>query len=424
MQNIQRPKTVRFSAAPGPLDNPLKGWAPYWFSWLTQYYLPVSMNFWYVSWRELEPNPNDYRFEQWEQRWDTNLTRNNHVVFRVYLDYPGQPTGVPQWLIDMGVEMRPYTEHGGGLSPDYDDPRLVQALVRLIRALGQRYNNHPRVAFVQLGLLGFWGEWHTYPRTELFASEATQRTVVDEMRAAFPNKILQARTANGYLGQPPWLGYHDDMFPEDTDGGEPWHFLPTLRRAGRDQNWKVACIGGEMVPNQALRLMTTDWDLTRTMTERAHITYLGPYCPPLEDHRSNSTFMNNCRTMVRMMGYEYSLKDLRYSPEVRRGSRIELALQGVNQGVAPFYSPWEVRMGLMNTANQVVWSWRVAVDIRRWLPGEFILRTVSPIVSLPKGEYRLVLGIIDPWRNQPRVRFANNFAVISGWNVLAPLRII
>ncbi|CUU35149.1 MAG: DUF4832 domain-containing protein [Armatimonadetes bacterium] len=423
MQKIQRPKTVVFSAAPGPLDNPLKGWAPYWFSWLTQYYLPVSMNFWYVSWRELEPNPNDYRFEQWEQRWDTNLTRNNHVVFRVYLDYPGQPTGVPQWLIDMGVEMRPYTEYGGGLSPDYDDPRLVQALVRLIRALGQRYNNHPRVAFVQLGFLGFWGEWHTYPRTELFASEATQRTVVDEMRAAFPNKILQARTANGYLGQHPWLGYHDDMFPEDTDGGEAWHFLPTLRRAGRDQNWKVACIGGEMVPNQALRLMTTDWDLTRTMTERAHITYLGPYCPPLEDHRSNSTFMNNSRTMVRMMGYEYRLKELRYTPEVRRGSRIELALFGVNQGVAPFYYPWEVRMGLMNTANQVIWSWRVAVDIRRWLPGEFIMRTVSPIVSLPKGEYRLVLGIIDPWRNQPRVRFANNFAVINSWNVLAPLRI-
>jgi hypothetical protein len=131
---------------------------------------------------------------------------------------------------------------------------FVQALVRFIRALGAYFNNHPRVAFVQLGLLGFWGEWHTWPRPELFASDATQRTVVDEMRAAFPNKILQARTANGYLGVHPWLGYHDDMFPEDTDGGEAWHFLPNLRRAGRDQNWKVACIGGEMVPGSGTPL--------------------------------------------------------------------------------------------------------------------------------------------------------------------------
>ena len=133
-----RRQTKRLPPALGPLDNPLKGWAAYWFPWLTQYYQPVSMNFWYVSWRELEPNPQDYRFAEWEQSWDKTQpdTRENHVVFRVYLDYPGQPTGVPQWLIDMGVEMRPYSDYGGGLSPDYDDSRLVQALVRFIRALG------------------------------------------------------------------------------------------------------------------------------------------------------------------------------------------------------------------------------------------------------------------------------------------------
>ena len=26
-----------------------------------------------------------------------------------------------------------------------------------------RYDGDPRIGFVQLGLLGFWGEWHTYP---------------------------------------------------------------------------------------------------------------------------------------------------------------------------------------------------------------------------------------------------------------------
>jgi len=139
-----RQQTKRLPPALGPLDNPLKGWAAYWFSWLTHYYQPVSMNFWYVSWRELEPNPQDYRFAQWAQSWDKTQpdTRENHGVFRVYLDYPGQPTGVPQWLIDMGVEMRPYSDYGGGLSPDYDDPRLVQALVRLIRALGAYFNTN------------------------------------------------------------------------------------------------------------------------------------------------------------------------------------------------------------------------------------------------------------------------------------------
>jgi hypothetical protein len=411
-------------SALGPLDNPLKGWAAYWFPWTTRYYQPVSMNFWYVSWRELEPNPQDYRFQQFEQQWDvSSLTRSNHVVFRVYLDYPGRPTGVPQWLIDMGVEMRSYTEYGGGLSPDYDDPRLVQALVRLIRAMGQYFNDHPRVAFIQLGFLGFWGEWHTYPRTELFASPATQQTVVDEMRAAFPDKILQARTANGYLGQHPWLGYHDDMFPEDTDGSEPWYFLPNLRRAGRDQNWKVACIGGELVPNQALRWLTTDWNITQTMLERGHFTYLGPYCPALENHNSNSTYLNNSRWMVRRMGYEYRLDRLRWTPQVQRGRRLELTLSGENQGIAPFYYPWAVKMALLNSSNQPVLQWDVKADIRRWLPGAFSFSTVSPAITLPRGQYRLALGIIDPWRNTPRIRFANNLTVVNGWTVLETLHV-
>jgi hypothetical protein len=416
----------RLPAALGPLDNPLKGWAPYWFPWLTQYYQPVSMNFWYVSWRELEPNPQDYRFAQWEQSWNQTRpnTRENHVVFRVYLDYPGQPTGVPQWLIDMGVEMRPYSDYGGGLSPDYDDPRLVQALVRFIRALGAYFNNHPRVAFVQLGLLGFWGEWHTWPRPELFASDATQRTVVDEMRAAFPDKILQARTANGYLGVHPWLGYHDDMFPEDTDGGEAWHFLPNLRRAGRDQNWKVACIGGEMVPGQALRWLTTNWSITRTMLERGHFTYLGPYCPPLENHNANATFLQNSQWMVRRMGYEYRLDRLQWTTQVQRGRRIEITLSGENQGVAPFYYPWQVTMALLNSANQPVLQWQVKADIRRWLPGVFGFTTVSPIITLARGTYRLALGIIDPWRNRPRIRFANNLPVVNGWTVLEQVRVV
>jgi hypothetical protein len=279
-------------------------------------------------------------------------------------------------------------------------------------------------AFVQLGLLGFWGEWHTWPRPELFASDATQRTVVDEMRAAFPNKILQARTANGYLGVHPWLGYHDDMFPEDTDGGEEWHFLPNLRRAGRDQNWKVACIGGEMVPGQSLRWLTTDWNITRTMLERGHFTYLGPYCPPLENHNANTTFLQNSQWMVRRMGYEYRLDRLQWTPQVQRGRRIEITLSGENQGVAPFYYPWQVKMALLNSSNQPVLQWQVKADIRRWLPGAFGFTTVSPVITLARGTYRLALGIIDPWRNRPRIRFANDLPVVNGWTVLEQVRVV
>ena len=114
------------------------------------------------------------------------------------------------------MRLTPYTDYGGGKSPDYNDPRVVVALEKLIAALGKRYDEHPRVPYIQLGLLGFWGEWHTYPRNELFASAETQRRVIDAYHKAFSHKSLMARTPGDYAGQQGWLGFHDDLFPEDT----------------------------------------------------------------------------------------------------------------------------------------------------------------------------------------------------------------
>ena len=94
--------------------------------------------------------------------WSVKEAKGKHVVLRVYIDYPSKPSGLPGSLKDQ-VKLTRYEDHGGGLSPDYDNPHMVAAMERLIAAMGKRYDKHPRVAVLQLGLLGFWGEWHTWP---------------------------------------------------------------------------------------------------------------------------------------------------------------------------------------------------------------------------------------------------------------------
>src|SRR6478609_507932 len=91
-------RVIRPAAAPGPLDNPLKGWCPYTDAGpLSQ---PYSMVFLYASWRELEPHEGDYRFAEWEKRvWEAPSARGRHVVFRVYVDYPTRPSGIPEWML-------------------------------------------------------------------------------------------------------------------------------------------------------------------------------------------------------------------------------------------------------------------------------------------------------------------------------------
>ena len=203
--------TVRPQSKTGPLDNPLKGWCPYTDA--GEIRQPYSMVFQYVSWRDLEPVEGDFRFAEWEKTWEVKAAQAKHIIFRVYIDYPSLPFGLPDWLRTAGVKETPYTDHGGGQSPDYNDPKMIEGMERLIAALGKRYNQHPRIAFIQLGLLGFWGEWHTWPRDNLYASPDTERKIIEAYRKAFPDKSLMVRYAKGYAAQQKWIGFHDDMFP-------------------------------------------------------------------------------------------------------------------------------------------------------------------------------------------------------------------
>ncbi len=426
----------RFKPAPGPLDNPLKGWCTYTDSDL---YLPYAMVFRYVSWRELEPAEGDYRFADWERKsWDGDpKAAGKHVVFRVYIDYPGLLSGLPEWLKAKGVKTTPYVakelegyEPGAakGESPDYANPVFVAALEKLIAALGKRYDAHPRIAFIQLGLLGFWGEWHTWPVEKLFAgSELAQKRVVEAFKVAFPNKKLMARYAKDTPGKQPWLGFHDDYFPEDTGFSEDWHFLRGMRESGRFDNWRAAGIGGEMIPNAATKWVGTEAGFARTkaMVAAAHFSWVGPYSPAMEKRaKTDAAFRARCDGLVRQMGYQFRLDELALPRVIRRGGTIPLTLRGVNTGVAPFYYPWQVRMALLTANGKVAETAPLPrVDIQGWQPGAFVASDGLRF-SAPPGRYRLALGIIDPWTKRPAIRFANDIPTTGdGWAILAPLAI-
>lgn len=413
-QVIFRPKP-----AEGRLDNPLKGWCPYPNA--GEIHQPYSMVFQYISWRELEPTEGDFRFEEWEDSWDSKAAIDKHIVFRVYIDYPEKPSGLPNWLRKAGVKEFAYEEYGGGKSPDYNAPLMTAAMERLIAALGKRYNKNPRIAFIQLGLLGFWGEWHTYPLPKLYASPDTERRIIEAYKKAFPAKSLMVRYARDHAGEQDWIGFHDDMFPEDTDNGKDWSFLAGLHKSMRTENWKVAVVGGEMVPGKADIWLGRDFHTTSTMLERSHFSWVGPYCPALELTK-NEQFRKRSEQLIRKMGYEFQLTEISHPPTVKVKQTLRLSLKGKNNGVAPFYYPWSVEWVLLDSSGEVISTLKTDWDIRKWLPGEFTERT-ELVFDVPSGKYRLGLGIRDPWRDRPAIGFANDLPVTNGWTTLSEIRV-
>ena len=168
---------VRLAPGLSPADNPLKGLVPYASSKPRTF--PHSMEFTYIPLSDLMTGPAEFNW----RRLDTFLSevagRGHQAVFRIWLEFPTAPTGVPRFLIDQGVKMTAWDDRNERPSsrehtPDYSDERLVKALETFIAALGRRYDHDPRVGYITAGLLGKWGEWHDAPRRELFASIATQ----------------------------------------------------------------------------------------------------------------------------------------------------------------------------------------------------------------------------------------------------------
>ena len=406
---------------PGPTDNPLKGFASY-SGKSDHHYGPVSMAFHYVSWRELEPNEGDYRFDAMEAKyWQTDLAQDKPIIFRVFLDYPGRPSGLPDWLIQKGVEMRSYRRDPIGRSPDYDNPDLRDHLLKLINALGQRYDNNPRVAYLEVGFLGHWGEWHTYPQKELFANQETQSLVINAMRQAFPHKQLMARYGDYQSCRLPWLGFHDDLFPDDTLDGVSWHFLPRMVRGGTDSNWKVAPIGGEMVPRAAEKWLGEGWETTQRAVRDGHFTWLGPYNPAASDS-TDPDFNARRLQLIQMLGYQFSWETVTFPKQLRARGLFKFALAGRNDGVAPFYYPWKVRFALMDGNNDIREQWDSHVDIRQWQPGRFAMVTQT-MPNLEPGPYRLAVGIIDPWRQIPAIKFANDLPSVDGFTILTTVNL-
>ena len=187
------------------IGNPLKGLltSPRWTSNPAPS-IPISLDYYYFGLNELMFGANQFNWTVLDNALALAASRWKHVIPRVYCYYPGEPLAVPQYLLDAGVPII-------GESPQYDDPRLLEAFDQFISAYGQRYDGHKSLAFLQLGLLGYWGEWHTYPEENLLSSE-TKAKVIVWYKAAFKITPLQLRYPSDGTG----MGFHDDSFGHST----------------------------------------------------------------------------------------------------------------------------------------------------------------------------------------------------------------
>lgn len=415
--------------APAPADNPLKGFVPYAGGSRD---FPHSLEFSYLPLRALMTGPDEYDWAPLEKLIGEINSRGCQAVFRVFLEYPNKPVATPRFLIDAGVKVRrwenPNTMHGKAQvdhTPDYEDPRLRKALQSFIKALGARYDGDPRIGFITAGLLGTWGEWHCHPRTEWFASKEVQAEVMDAYEAAFEKTPILLRYP---AGEEDWahapnherkLGYHDDSFAWATlDTGrkqDGWFFMAAMKNAGPAamEKWKTQPIGGEIRP-ELWKCIWSEGGCGKGQNYDACVA--ATHASWLMETSTNRKLAPGDReraiAAARSLGYELQATRLMW-----RGT--ELTLQVVNHGVAPFYQPWEVELGVLAPDGEVTPIWRPGWTVDGILPGGkgVIWKTADVPLPVPKDGVKLLLRVPNPLPGGRPLRFANGGQDedVKGW---------
>lgn len=415
------PVVFRPAYAPGPADNPLKGFVPYAGQGRG---FPHALEFGYLPLASMMTGPTNFDWVPMERLLNDVASRRCQSVFRVYLEYPRKVSGVPKYLLQSGVMLRTWTNtntrpHPPAIdhTPDYEDPRLRAALTNFVAALGARYDGDPRLGYVTAGLLGTWGEWHCYPRSEWFASKAVQSEVLDAYEAAFRKTPVllrypvgdqdAARASNARRS----MGYHDDSFAWATlDTGrreDDWFYLAALRKAGSaaQERWRTSPIGGEIRPE----LWPCLWkamgcpegqDFARCVQE-THVSWLmdsSTSRPLAPDERERAV------AAARSLGYELQVIQ---ASAVQVGRDLAISVTVTNRGVAPFYAEWPVRVlavGSEGSESVAELPWA----LRRLLPGTADTRSVTlRLGKSGSGEVRLFVGVPNPLEGGKPFRFAN-----------------
>ena len=403
---------------PGALRNPMKGfrYPAYRNNYDKKYATIVRC---YLEWNELENDVSDTIQkikDVCDLKWADVEEYGIKVIPRVYLDWGGEP-GRQYWPADM-------------TTGDYSSEQFKQRLVRLISRLGECWDDDPRVAWVQMGIIGRWGEHHNPdPTPEI------QELMGDAFTQAFQNKKFLVRHANEFTDYD--VGVYWDSWAHIQQIDKSAHGAGIKALNNATDRWKTHPIEGETAYNWGQIDIQPGDGPDDTLSDPVHREYLIDTIREL--HCSGLGWIANysqddpvvragAEEVQKAFGYRFVINSFSCDRRADPDGSLAIVFSVINTGSAPFYEDWPLEFSLLDPyTGDLVWRTTLdVVDLRQWLPGDDwdednnvyldppLAHEVNVNVSLPgdsrlpAGEYIAALAVVDPIGQKPSLRFAVN----------------
>ena len=298
---------------------------------------------------------------------------------------------------------------GAGFSPNYESKIMINGHTELFKELAKKLDDTSITAYAEIGSLGHWGEFHTWPEKESpesegfgsgdFPSEAVQKKYINAYLNNFKN--VKSGTRNqGAFAKKKGLGLFNDVTGE---GKMQISMMPDF--------WKKNYSGGEFANGDSVRYLNNENFLkTLGYIKDAHTSWQAPCSPAdlLGTDFDAFFYQTNINYLQRIMGYRFRVKDASYTKSAKAGSSLKVSVTIENTGIAPIYYNYPVELSLLDKNGKVVAKAISKADLTTCMPGKTITATANiKIPASAKGKLTVACAIVDPATKKPAIRLAN-----------------
>jgi Domain of unknown function (DUF4832) len=395
--------------------------------------LPHSMVWVSLPLKSIMTGPSSFDWKTLDESLNKVSSHGYQAILNFYVDSPGMPSGIPQFLIDEGLQTYTYTDlenHGASVSPDYKDQRIVQAFQSFLEALAARYDGDPRIAFIVPGLYGFRGEWQVEKHSEWEMFQFNKDLLIATMGKSFKKTMLLLRhpADSSHSDTVRNFGLFDASFIKFTLGDKAWNFWRQVEQANMSAQWKTRPMAGELnakgfedtkaftaAPSKEGK-QALDCIRTTHLTWLAAPSLFGPKGLPSEVKK------DDLLAAVRLMGYRLAVTGFIIVPDPGHGASLRIRID--NHGLAPFYGTWAVEIGVVDGNKRVTNVSRESWQMEKILPGGSEEFSAQLSASATVDSERLVMRLVPPLANGKPFRFANasQDATVEGWLTLADIK--
>lgn len=389
-------------------------------------YPECSIAYFRFYWDRLELQEGIYNFELIDLLLEKAQDRGQDLALRFMPTSSADLTaGTPQWYMQKAKGYWYKKNNRDGWAPDHNDPYFLAKQEELVGAFGERYNGHKNIIRMDIGSVGFWGEWHmshAEPEVPMISEENAikiidmylkywDRTPLSMQIGYVPGLRYAVSKGTGWradsLGD---YGYFSDTWCHMFDA-----YPQNLEKADALKAWKRGPVAFEppgtmydldkYVPDKG-----GGYDVMWDQALRWHGSSFNAKSKPIYSHQvpSIQDFLKRC-------GYRFTLRHIvlpRILPPEK--SYLPIYIEIENTGVAPVYKNYVPAIKLTGARVSVIIS--LVASPSQWLPGMY---QVQEDLILPDylriGSYAVSFGILESGGYLPAIRLANTGTDSEGW---------